>query len=275
MGKTFFFQTSWLNLCCWKHCGSSPSVIWLRSCYTLVFLSSRPTASLQNIPHGQHIVQRGVVPGWNNCLILWWTLYCFLSGGKQKTFIFPSWGLEGRLSPGCCDGMHRGRVTWIQLQVKPKPSGAPHTFGSSIFWALCFQSHTNKWVIGRTAAALWSNMKSSRCQMVHLLCPEQSSRFFRSHPVYAAGPSVYRIKASLYPSHEVFFERLTQTPLSSPNPFPQPQSRSLHENVKTKCAERQFMKTEKQKLRAQLFSFIYLFFCLAMKDNLSGPHVVR
>lgn len=50
----------------------------------------------------------GRCAGWNNCLILWWTLYCFLSGGKRETFIFPSWGLEGRLSPGCCDGMCRG-----------------------------------------------------------------------------------------------------------------------------------------------------------------------
>ena len=36
--------------------------IW-RLCYTLVFLSSRLTASLQNIPHGEQIVQRGVVLG--------------------------------------------------------------------------------------------------------------------------------------------------------------------------------------------------------------------
>lgn len=274
MGKTFFFQTSWLNLCCWKHCGSS-SVIWLRSCYTLVFLSSRLTASLQNIPHGEQIVRRGVAPGWNNCLILWWTLYCFLSGGKQKTFIFPSWGLESRLSPGCCDGMRRRACHVDPATSQKKPSGAPHTVGSSIFWALCFQSHTNTWVIGRTAAASWSNMKRSQCQMVHLLCPEQSSRFFRSHPVYAAGPSVYRIEASLYPSYEVFFERLTQTPLSSPNPFPQPQPRSLHEMSKRNVPSVNLWKQKNKSFERNCFHLFIYFFCLAMKDNLSGPHVVR
>lgn len=85
--------------------------------------------------------------------------------------MFPHEG--GRpVKPSAVMGSNRG-VSHKSSLFTAETFWIQHTIGSSIFLVDSFQSHTNM-CNACTASALQTNIKSSHCQMVHLLCQREA-----------------------------------------------------------------------------------------------------